>query len=74
MKPGWLEQGHCFSGRGHCFPGIEILLALYNFLPCTAYKPIAKIKKMPFGPLDFCLFIPFLSLFSQGPLYPSTYL
>jgi hypothetical protein len=37
MKPGRLEQGHCF-------PGIEVLLAFYNFLLCTAYKPDAKIK------------------------------
>jgi hypothetical protein len=36
MKPVRLEQGHCF-------PGIEVLLALYNFLFFTAYKPDAKI-------------------------------
>jgi hypothetical protein len=31
-----------FMKPGHCFPGIEVLLALYNFLLCTAYKPDAK--------------------------------
>jgi hypothetical protein len=36
-KPGRLE-------RGPCFPGIEVLLTLYNFLLCTAYKPDAKKK------------------------------
>jgi hypothetical protein len=66
MKPGWLEQGHCFSGRGHCFPGIEILLALYNFLLCTAFKPNAKIKNLsvghqPSGPLNLCFVCSFLS-------------
>jgi hypothetical protein len=38
MKPERMQQRHCFSGRGHCFPGIEILLALYNFLLCTDGK------------------------------------
>jgi hypothetical protein len=47
MKPRRLEQEHCFSSRGHCFPGIETPLALYNFLLCTAYKPDAKIKNLP---------------------------
>jgi hypothetical protein len=61
-----LEQGCCFSGRGHCFPSMEVLLALYNFLLCTVYKPDAKIKNLPVGlqssgPLNLCLFIPFLS-------------
>jgi hypothetical protein len=66
MKPGRLEQEHCFLGRGHCFPGIEVLLALYNFLLCTAYKPNAKIKNLPVGhqpssPIDLCLDCSFLS-------------
>jgi hypothetical protein len=48
------------------FPGIEIFLALYNFLLCTAYKPNAKIKNLPVGhqpsdPLDLCLNCSFLS-------------
>jgi hypothetical protein len=45
MKPGKLEQEHCFSGGGHCFASMETLLALYNFLLCTLYKPDAKTKK-----------------------------
>jgi hypothetical protein len=65
MKLRRLEQEHCFSGGGHCFPGIETLLALYDFLLCTGYKPDAKIKHLPvghqpFGPLDMCLVCSFL--------------
>jgi hypothetical protein len=37
VKSGRLE-------RGHCFPAIEVLLALYNFLLCTACKSNAKKK------------------------------
>jgi hypothetical protein len=59
MKPGRLDQGHGF-------PGIEILLAMYNFLLCIAYKPDAKMKNLPVGhqpsgSLDFCLICSFLS-------------
>jgi hypothetical protein len=58
MKSQRLEQGHCF-------PGIGVLLALYNIMLYTAYKPDAKIKPLPFGhqpsgPLDLCLVHSFL--------------
>jgi hypothetical protein len=71
MKSGRLKWGHCFSGTGHCVPGIEVLLALYYFLLCTAYKPDAKIKKLPVGhqpsvPLDLCLICSFLSWALSG--------
>jgi hypothetical protein len=63
MKPRRLEQACCFSGGGHCFP--ETLLALYNLLLCTAYKPDAKIKNLPVGhhpsgPFNMCLVCSFL--------------
>jgi hypothetical protein len=68
MKPGRLEWGHCF-------PGIEILLAMYNFLLCIAYKPDAKMKNLSVGhqlsgSLDLCLICSFLSwvLSGQEPL------
>jgi hypothetical protein len=47
MKPGSFEARTLFSGRGHCFPGTEILLAVYNFQLCTTYKLNAKIKNLP---------------------------
>jgi hypothetical protein len=36
LKISGLEQEHCFSGREKQFPGIEVLLALYNFMLSTA--------------------------------------
>jgi hypothetical protein len=64
MKLRRLEQEHCFSGGGHCFPGMETLLAFHN---CLFVLFISWMQKYPLDNCLVCSFLPW-ALSGQGLL------